>query len=245
VRGIIFDLGWTLVDFQSDIPAAEAQRADDLGSFLVRSGFELDGAAVYASYRDALRALHLAGAALNYEYPAQLAMLRALRRYMSHPDAARLAVAALEISFESLVEKWYLYPDSLETLTALRDVGYRLGCISNANDGAYIWHIVDRCELRPWLSPILVSAEIGLRKPHPRIFERVLKHWELPPHQVVMVGDTLEADVLGAQNVGMHGVWIDRGPVNPWSNNEESRAYIVPDATIKQLAELPDLLPNL
>jgi HAD superfamily phosphatase (TIGR01668 family) len=245
VCGIIFDLGWTLADFRSDIPAAEAQRARDLGGFLLRNSFELDGAAVYDSYRDELRALRQAGAALNYEYPARLAMLRALRRYVSYPDAARCAADALEISFESLIDKWHLYPDTLDTLATLRDVGQRLACISNANDGAYIWHIVDRCELRPWLSPIYISAEIGLCKPHPRIFERVLEHWELPPQQVVMVGDTLDADVLGAQNVGMRGVWIDRGPVNPWSNNEESRAYIAPDATIQQLAELPDLLANL
>ena len=57
-----------------------------------------------------------------------------------------------------------------------------------------------------------------------------------------MVGDTLNADVLGAHNVGMRGVWIDRGLVNPWSRNDESVGLIVPDATIKQLAELPDLL---
>ena len=56
-----------------------------------------------------------------------------------------------------------------------------------------------------------------------------------------MVGDTLNADVLGAHTVGMRGVWVDRGPTNPWSNNKESK-HIVPDATIQQLAELPALL---
>jgi FMN phosphatase YigB (HAD superfamily) len=62
--------------------------------------------------------------------------------------------------------------------------------------------------------------------------------------EAVMVGDTLDADVLGAHNVGMQGVWVDRGPVNPWSDNEQSRAYIHPDVTIAQLAELPDWLDH-
>jgi FMN phosphatase YigB (HAD superfamily) len=69
----------------------------------------------------------------------------------------------------------------------------------------------------------------------------LLDDWALPPGEVIMVGDTLNADVLGAHNVGMRGIWIDRGRTNPWSNNEGSR-QIVPDATIKQLAELPGLL---
>ena len=242
VRGIIFDLGWTLMDFKADIPLAEAQRVQDLDNFLQVNGFEFDGADVYDSYREEMRILWEAGALLNYEYPARLAMLRALRCYQDDDQAARFAAAALEISFESLVTHWHLYPDTLDTLGTLRDAGYRLGCISNTNDGAHVWRFVDRCGLRPWLSPIYLSEEVGLRKPHPRIFEMVLEQWGLSPQQVVMVGDTLDADVLGAHIVGMHGVWVDRGPVNPWSHNEESKGHIVPDATIQQLAQLPDLM---
>ena len=57
----------------------------------------------------------------------------------------------------------------------------------------------------------------------------------LSPAEVIMVGDTLNADVLGAHNAGMRGVWIDRGPVSPWSNNEASKAHIQPDATLQRL----------
>jgi FMN phosphatase YigB (HAD superfamily) len=70
----------------------------------------------------------------------------------------------------------------------------------------------------------------------------LLAEWEMPPAEVIMVGDTLDADVLGAHNAGMCGIWIDRGPVNPWSDNEEAVERIRPDATIRQLEELRDLL---
>ncbi len=120
--------------------------------------------------------------------------------------------------------------------------GHRLGCISNTNDDTHVQHMIDRCELRSWLSPIYTSAGVGLRKPHPAIFQMLLDDWELPPNAVVMVGDALDADVLGAHNVGMRGVWVNRGSTNPWSRNEESRGHIIPDATIQQLAELPALL---
>lgn len=242
IRGIIFDLGWTLLDFNGDIPATATQRARDVGDFLASNGFDLDGAAVFATYREKMRGLWEAGAALNYEYPARLAMLRALRRYLRPKEADRLARGALEASFDSVVRQWQLYPDTITTLSALRAAGYRLGCISNTNDGAHVWRLVDRFGLRPWLSPIYTSEEIGLRKPHPAIFRMLLDEWEMPPPEVIMVGDTLNADVLGAHNAGMCAVWIDRGPVNPWSNNEEAVDHIRPDATIRQLGGLLDLL---
>ena len=241
IHGIIFDLGWTLVDFTGEISAMEVERARDLGDFLSGNGLELDSAAVFGAYRKEMHTLWEVGGELNYEYPASLAMLRALRHFLSHADAARLAHGALGASFESLIPLWQPYPDTISTLTALRGAGYRLGCISNTNDDTHVQHMIDRANLRSWLLPIYTSAGVGLRKPHPGIFHMLLGDWAFPHSEVIMVGDTLNADVLGAHNGGMRGIWIDRGRTNPWSNNEGSR-HMVPDATIKQLAELPGLL---
>lgn len=245
IHGIIFDLGWTLLDFPGDISTSHTQRGVDLGRFLREQGFDLDGTAIFARYRQEMAILWEAGRPLNYEYPARLAMLRALRRYLGQNDAAHLARDALAVSFDSVIPQWQLYPDTISTLAILRDAGFRLGCVSNTNDDAQVQRMVDHCALRSWLSPIYTSEEIGVRKPHPYLFERVLGDWEMLPDQVIMVGDTLDADVLGAHNVGMRGVWIDRGPVNPWSRNQDSIDDIVPDATIKQLGELPGLLNSM
>jgi putative hydrolase of the HAD superfamily len=244
IKGVIFDLGWTLLDFTAHIPDMTARRAADLGAFLRTNGLDVEGPAVFAAYEEEMRVLQEAGAELNYEYPARLAMLRALRRSVSRFDAARLAADALATSFESIIPLWQPYHDTLSTLDALRGAGYRLGCISNTNDGAHVQRMVDRNDLRRRLCPVYTSEEIGLRKPHPRIFRMLLCEWQLSPGETVMVGDTLNADVLGAHNVGMRGVWIDRGAVNPWSENEENRA-IVPDAIIQRLGQLPPLLDGI
>jgi putative hydrolase of the HAD superfamily len=242
IRGIIFDLGWTLVDFDGDIDAAVDQRAADIASTLQARGFSVDGAALFKHYGAEARAIWEGSD--WYEYPARLAMLRALRRHIPRADAARLVADVTTASFACLIPRWNLYPDALDMLTALRQAGYCLGGISNTNDGEHVWGIVDRCGLRDWLSPIHMSADVGLRKPHPRLFHMVLDEWQLPPGQVVMVGDTLNADVLGAHHAGMRGVWIDRGLTNPWSRNHENQDHITPDATIRQLAELPAVLAS-
>jgi putative hydrolase of the HAD superfamily len=242
IRGIIFDLGWTLLEFQGDILAMAGRRAEDLGGFLRAQGFDLDGTVVFEDYQAEGEHLWQAGTDLNYEYPARLAMLRALRRHLAPEHAAQLAREALAASFQCIIPRWRLYPDAMDVVRALHSAGYRVGCISNTNDGAHVQRMVDYYGLRPWLEPVYTSAEVGLRKPHPAIFTLVLDQWGLTPDEVVMVGDTLDADVLGAHNVGMWGIWVDRGLVNPWSENEESRGKVLPNATIQRLDELPGLL---
>ncbi len=240
IRGVIFDMGWTLVDFDGDITSSEAERAADMASVLQEHGFAVDGMALFDDYRSAARALWEGSG--WYEYPASLAMLRALRRCLPHADAARLTREVTAASFKRVIPRWHAYSDTLATLAALRQAGYRLGCISNTNDADHVWGIIDGCGLRDWLAPIYLSAEVGLRKPHPRLFHMVLDQWDMSPAQAVMVGDTLNADVLGAHHAGMRGVWIDRGLTNPWSRNQESQNHIVPDATLHHLAELPAVL---
>jgi len=102
--------------------------------------------------------------------------------------------------------------------------------------------MIDNAQLRPWFDPILISAEFGVRKPNPRIFRAALERWGIGPDEAVMVGDTLGADIFGAQNAGVRGVWAtmqaDRGA------NDAHRDTIVPDAAIASLSELLPLLEH-
>jgi FMN phosphatase YigB (HAD superfamily) len=63
----------------------------------------------------------------------------------------------------------------------------------------------------------------------------------LPPEQIVVVGDTLNADILGAQNAGMTGVLAAMDEAS--SNN--SHRHIQPTAVIQSLSELPELIGRL
>jgi FMN phosphatase YigB (HAD superfamily) len=74
-----------------------------------------------------------------------------------------------------------------------------------------------------------------LREP----FDLILSRWDLPPEAVIVVGDTLNADILGAHNAALRGVLIT---ADEPSSNAEHRQTIMPDATIAALTELPGLL---
>jgi putative hydrolase of the HAD superfamily len=154
--------------------------------------------------------------------------------------AVAAALAAVLGPGEALYEP---YPGAHAVLETLRAQGLRLALVSNASDEAHVQRLIDRGELRGYFDPILVSAARGLRKPNPRLFRLVAELWWLPAAEIAVVGDMLGADILGAQLAGMPAIWARMDADNP--ANAAHAGHIVPDAEIRELAELPGLLAGL
>lgn len=90
-------------------------------------------------------------------------------------------------------------------LDALRERGLRIGLVSNAFDPAWLLHEdLERMGLAQRLDAAIFSSEVGLRKPHPEIFQRALVALEVPPERALFVGDSRNADIRGAKALGMH-----------------------------------------
>ena len=123
----------------------------------------------------------------------------------------------------------------------LEESGYRLGIVSNAGDDQDVQQLVRRFKIRQYFDFIVTSAACSYRKPHPRIFELALANWYLHPSEAVMVGDNLTADIQGAQQVGLYGVWISRR-ADPQMEKQEA---VSPDASMTSLMELPAILDKL
>ena len=70
--------------------------------------------------------------------------------------------------------------------------------------------LVENFGIRSHFDFVLTSAACFYRKPHARAFEIALAQWSIPPEDAVMVGDSLEADIFGAKNLGMQAIWITR-----------------------------------
>jgi HAD superfamily hydrolase (TIGR01662 family) len=125
-----------------------------------------------------------------------------------------------------------LYDDVPDALLALHARGLRLGLISNSHRS--LTSFQTHFALDGLLSVVVSSAEFGVMKPDPRIFQEALDRMQVSPEQAVMVGDSLAHDVMGAKQSGMRGVWLDR-----------SRNGRVEDPTItviRTLTELADVL---
>jgi len=101
--------------------------------------------------------------------------------------------------------------------------------------------LLDKHKLRHYFSHIRTSAAAGFRKPHAYLFEESLRILGLSPQQCVMVGDTLAADVLGANKLGIYSVWINRRA----NKKNKTLIDIHPKAVIQTLAELPSLIETI
>ncbi|MDI3409224.1 HAD family hydrolase [Streptomyces cavernicola] len=82
----------------------------------------------------------------------------------------------------------------------LRRLGVRVGLLSNSWGDIY-----PRERLEALFDPLVISAEVGLRKPHAAIFELTLERLRLPASRVVFIDDA-EPNVLGARAVGLRAL---------------------------------------
>ena len=85
---------------------------------------------------------------------------------------------------------------------------YKLGLLSNFDDAQTARRILKEKKLGPLFSSIIISEEVGIRKPAPEIFSVALESLEIEARETLFVGDSWEEDIVGAAKFGMDSVWI-------------------------------------
>jgi HAD superfamily hydrolase (TIGR01549 family) len=241
VRAVLFDLGDTLWHFP-DMPPVEEVRGETMRRIfaLLRSwGVEPEGELRFLG-RDIRLTV---GEAVKQAYEGD----------QIEPDCPGIArrIASekgLDITQEQAEQLWdtwnlggaflgrRLHDDALPMLETLKERGYRLGSVTNRTFGGPRFHEeVAELGLTPYFEVISISCDLGFMKPRREIFDHALDALAIDPQEVVMVGDSLKADVAGAQALGMTAIWR-RLP-----KNKEEVDGITPDFTIDQLREIPAL----
>jgi HAD superfamily hydrolase (TIGR01549 family) len=247
IRGVIFDLGGTLMCFDGKWEDVDAESTSALVAFLKSNDVEVDDTfpAVFMEHRK--RGWKLAEET-RVEHTVEDALRGALTQIRRF-SLDGLLPRAVETYFALGERRWRAYPDAVETLRVLQARGLQLGLISNADDDGLVHRLVDRLGFARYLSPVLSSAaEPRWRKPDPRIFHLVSDAWQLLPAEIAMVGDAPRYDILGAHRAGMHGILVDRGENAPWQNIPDELANdpaVRPDATVSALAEIPSLIVKM
>jgi HAD superfamily hydrolase (TIGR01549 family) len=125
-----------------------------------------------------------------------------------------------------------LYDDTAPTLQHLRDAGFKLAIVSNWDTP--LDPLTERLGIAHYFDIIVAShdARVLSAKPDPHIFNYTLAKVGVSAGETVHVGDTYEADIVGARDVGIRPILIDR------DNTQAGRWK----ETIQSLSELPALL---
>jgi HAD superfamily hydrolase (TIGR01549 family) len=116
----------------------------------------------------------------------------------------------MDVGVDELVAaiRFSAYPDAIPALNALHDRGLRLVVVSNWD--CSLPRVLDGCGLGELLDGTITSAEAGVRKPDPAIFERALELAGCGAEAALHVGDTADEDVAGARAAGIRSLLIGR-----------------------------------
>lgn len=243
IRGVIFDLGETLIRFSGDWPEIFERSRSRITAFLLDEGYELDPAAFSWALMQRIVSAQDIREQDFIERPTD-DIFRQLMVEFGHEQVPDPIVRkSMELLYKESESNWQAVSELEQILSDIGQKGVRLGLISNASDVANVDRLIDKIGVRRFFDPILVSAAVGVRKPAPLIFQKTLTQWDLPADQTVMVGDTLSADILGAQRLGMHQIWLTTA-----ADREDNLAWIdrlEPEMQADSLAEVPALLDPL
>jgi putative hydrolase of the HAD superfamily len=115
--------------------------------------------------------------------------------------------AMSESYIDFLPENNFLLDGSLEILEYLKP-NFKLHIITNGF--TEVQNVkMKRSGLAPYFKTFTSSEEVGVKKPNPLVFHHALEKANTSAEKSIMIGDTFEADVLGAQNAGMETIFYN------------------------------------
>lgn len=126
-----------------------------------------------------------------------------------------------------------------ETLQALRQLGLRLGIVSNAAFAPFLTWTLERFHLLEYFEDIVVSADVAARKPGHEIFRIALTRLGLPEGAAAYVGDDFVKDVKASKELNMRAIWY-----RPNGGRLPPGESVRPDAVVTNHAQIPPLAAN-
>lgn len=217
IRAVLFDAGGTLIHMDGERTSCAA-------------GLAWDPAAFGRSYDEAVADMRrwVVANPKSTDSERMPRFLGALLTGLGLPEESRRDAVRGIVAEHRRANLWSRgAEDAPGTLEALRERGYRLAVVSNA-DGR-VRALLEEAGLSLHFEFVVDSAEVGVEKPDPRIFQAATARLDLPPASCAYVGDIYEIDVLGARGAGLEAILI---------GNCEAPPEVV---RVGRLAELLDL----
>jgi putative hydrolase of the HAD superfamily len=165
----------------------------------------------------------------------ELSFFRELFKEMNIKVDSRLLNFALNTYRDIL--RFILTPSAvaIKTLSALKEKRYKLGVITDGSLKS-TYEILLRLGITEFFNATIVSEEVGVEKPNPKIFEEALTRLKAKAFETMIVGDNLERDIMGGKKLGMVTVLIER------YQTIKIGKKIKPDFRIRRLDELLEIL---
>ena len=223
---LIFDLYGTLVDIHTEEDDTVWEKT---ALYFGYYGARYTGAELRSAFQTAM-AEKKAKAGQSYEcfpdLPFEPVMAQLFRDKGVTEHAEQLGVNASQLFRIASTEYIRLYPGVTEALKTLREKGYRLWLLSNAQR-VFTAFELNHLGLEPYFDGIYLSSDFSCRKPDIRFFSALLEQRQLKKENCLMIGNDLETDIGGAKNAGINTLYMhtnltppDQRPADPSDPHE-------------------------
>lgn len=127
--------------------------------------------------------------------------------FKTTPEDSRIKTA-VNLFFEDYLTSLKTRKGAKKLLKWLSMENYKLGLVSNFTYAPLIYGALRKTGLNLFFDVVLVSADVGLRKPHVKIFEEALKKLGVKADEAVYVGDSPDEDIKGAKQLGIKTIYV-------------------------------------
>ncbi len=234
---VLFDLGHTLIDYYSDWKGPEQRGVERIYQLVSEvSPAPVDRAEFTAYLTERLERSRIKKREEMVEVPLSELLSNCFDRYSCLDEV--ILQEGMEIFYGVLLEDRKLVSGAVEVLESIRDRGLIVGLISDVAWGLpseFPLRDLQHYSLDQHFDDMVFSTDVGLRKPHPKMFKIALSNLGVQASDAIYVGNSPFQDIKGAQGVGMKAVLKRSAYCIPEDG-------VVPDHTISDLEELLDLV---
>ncbi len=128
-------------------------------------------------------------------------------------------VAEMHLAHIQAVIDSFALPTAHRSLLEELGTSHRLAIFSNFDYAPALIQLLQATGIHDWFSPVVISDQIGYRKPGRAAFSQALAMTGLPTEEILFVGDSLAEDVAGAREVGLDVAWISPRGESPPADN--------------------------
>jgi putative hydrolase of the HAD superfamily len=237
LKAAIFDLGETLMHLTVTWEQIREWRIQAIHSALKEQGADPSPAEVRREWLRLHEEESDYAARTFEEIEIRESFLKLFDRLKVKPEQQPNMDDLVRRFFALEAESWVILPGVPQMLQEVRDLGLKIGLLSNARNDWAVKEIMNRLGLTSYFDVILTSAALGIRKPRPEPFREMLKLLGVEADEAVMVGNSLEADIAGARPLGIRTIRVKFGdhpdelPLHPEAN-------VDPDITVSTVQDV-------
>ncbi|MFW9895155.1 MAG: TIGR02253 family HAD-type hydrolase [Candidatus Thorarchaeota archaeon] len=165
--------------------------------------------------------------------------------FIPYNNRYKFIAAAVMAYHEEKINSIKLYEDVENCLKKLKKLAIKTTIIT---DGLPIkqYEKILRLKIEDYFDLIVISDEIGIKKPNPELFKYWLKKFNIPGEETIYIGDRIDKDIVPANLNNIHSVYLHRGgKYDRHDANLKINGNFKPDYEIADLSELFDIIDSI